>query len=86
MKKIVNVTEVEGEGMLALLGQRIQVWCLNYIYEGELSGVNETCILLNDAEVVYETGNLKTKSGRSAEKLDNPAYISLAVVEMFTAV
>ena len=49
MKKVVTVQEVEGEGLAGFLGQRITVWCLNYIYTGDLVGVNDECIRLDNA-------------------------------------
>ena len=61
MKKLVSVTEVEGEGLIALLGERVTLFCLNYIYTGKLTGVNDSCVKLEDASVVYETGPLKNK-------------------------
>ena len=39
MKKIVNVQEVEGEGLVGLLGETITLFCLNYFYTGKLVGV-----------------------------------------------
>ena len=48
MKKLVSVTEVEGEGLTALLGQNVYLICLNYIYAGKLEGVNASCVLLSD--------------------------------------
>jgi hypothetical protein len=36
MKKIVNVQEVDGEGLVALLGERVELFCMNYIYAGTL--------------------------------------------------
>ena len=41
MKKLVNVTEVEGEGLTKLMGERVTLFCMNYIYTGKLVGVNE---------------------------------------------
>src|SRR5208282_5297819 len=56
MKQIVTVTEVEGEGLEALLGQNVLLFCLNYIYTGKLVGVNSTFVKLEGAKIVYETG------------------------------
>jgi hypothetical protein len=33
MKKIVSVTEVEGEGLIGLLGENVILFCMNYIEE-----------------------------------------------------
>lgn len=37
MKKLIQ--EVEGEGLIALLGKRVTLFCMNYIYTGDLVGV-----------------------------------------------
>ena len=60
MKKIVE--EVGGEGLDKLLGERVTLFCANYIYTGQLTGVNDTCVLLTDAGVVYETGSFGDKA------------------------
>ena len=39
MKQLVTVTEVENEGLDGLMGQRITLFCGNYIYTGDLVGV-----------------------------------------------
>jgi hypothetical protein len=67
MKKLVET--VTGEGLEKLIGERITLFCINYIYTGKLSGVNDTCILLTDAAIVYETGALDTKEWADAQKL-----------------
>lgn len=85
MKKLVQVEEVEGEGLEGLLGERVTVWCLNYIYAGKLEGVNEKFIKLADASVVYETGVLTTKGYTDSQKTAHPVYIMLATIESFTA-
>lgn len=58
MKVVQTVTEVENNGLEALLGKHVQIWCVRYIYAGILKGVNKDDILLEDARVVYETGPL----------------------------
>ena len=47
MKKLVE--EVSGEGLEKLLGERVTLFCANYIYTGKLIGVNENCVLLSEA-------------------------------------
>ena len=69
MKKIVTVQEVEGQGLEALLGKDITVFCLNYIYAGKLTGVNEKDIILEDAGIVYETGPLCRSGFNDFQKL-----------------
>ena len=83
MKKLMSVTEVEGEGLLKLLGQRVTLFCMNYIYTGELVGVNDDCVLLKDAAIVYETGELSTKTWKDAQKLPNDCYVMKRSIESF---
>jgi hypothetical protein len=61
MKKLVQVIEEEGQGLEALLGKKVAIFCLNYIYAGTLTGVNTNDIILTDAGIVYETGPLNEK-------------------------
>ena len=79
----VLVTEKEGEGLEALMGQRITLFCMNYIYTGKLVGVNQTCVKLSDAAVVYETGALNDKSWKDAQALPQDWYVSTAAIESF---
>ena len=58
MKRLVKVEEIEGEGLVKLMGEHVMLFCLNYIYAGTLVGVNDKFILLEDASIVYETGEL----------------------------
>jgi hydroxyacyl-ACP dehydratase HTD2-like protein with hotdog domain len=83
MKKIVEVTEVAGEGLVALLGQRVTLFCLNYIYTGKLAGVNETCCILEDAAIVYETGAFSDPKWKDVQALPHPVYVMLRCVESF---
>lgn len=84
MKQLVKVEEVEAEGLLALMGQRVLVFCLNYIYAGTLVGVNSTYIKLEDAAIVYETGPFTSKGYTDAQKLPGPAwYVQTSAIESF---
>lgn len=69
MKKIVNVTEVTGEGLVALLGENVLIMCLNYHYSGKLVGVNDTDVILEDPMIVYETGEWTAAKWKDAQKL-----------------
>ncbi len=87
MKKLakpVKVQEVEGEGLLGLLGQKVIVWCMNYTYHGTLEGVNEDDILLTEASVVYETGAL-CGNLKDAQKLPAPLYVRIDKIEVYYA-
>jgi hypothetical protein len=88
MKKAVTVevVEVANEGLISLLGQTITFFCMNYIYTGELEGVNDTCILLNNPKIVYETGSFTDKNWKDAQPLPNKLYIQTNAIESFGVV
>lgn len=79
----IAVKEVAGEGLDALLGKRVTLFCMNYIYTGELVGVNDTCVKLSDAGIVYETGELNTKNWKEMQKLPHDWYVSRSAIESF---
>lgn len=81
MRKIVE--EVSGEGLEKLLGERITLFCLNYIYTGKLIDVNASCVLLENAAIVYETGELTDKKWKDAQALPNQWYVQLGAIESF---
>ena len=83
MKKLVNVQEVEGEGLIALLGEKVILFCMNYFYAGTLVGVNTDCVLLEDGGIVYETGPFSDKSWKDIQKISGPLYIRIASIEAF---
>ena len=84
MKKLVTVTEVEGEGFIALLGKPVMLFCLNYIYTGTLAGVNSTCVLLENPKIVYETGAFDKKEFTDAQPLPFSLYVQIGAVESFS--
>ena len=84
MKTLVEIKETPNEGLISLMGQRVTLFCLNYIYEGKLVGVNDDCCKLEDASIVYETGPLCGTCRKDAQLLPNPAYPMLQCIEMFT--
>ena len=81
MKKLIE--EVSSEGLEKLMGERVTLYCVNYIYTGKLCGVNETCVLLKQASVVYETGSYADKEWKDAQPLPNDWYVSLNAIESF---
>jgi hypothetical protein len=81
MKKIVET--VEGEGLEKFLGERVTLFCANYIYTGKLSGVNDTCVLLAEAAIVYETGAFVDKKWKDAQAIGGDWYVQLSAIESF---
>lgn len=83
MKKSVKVVEVENEGLISLLDTNVILMCMNYFYTGKLVGVNETCVLLEDPKIIYETGEWSSKDWKDAQKLPSPFYVNLSAIESF---
>lgn len=79
----VLVETKDREGLESLLDQRVTLFCLNYIYTGKLVGINDSCIKLDDASVVYETGDFSEKSWKDAQPLPNSWYVKKASIESF---
>ena len=83
MKKLVKVEEVELEGLISLMGKRITLYCLNYIYAGDLVGVNEKYVKLENAGIVYETGSHDSKEWKDYQKFPNDWYVQTTAIESF---
>jgi hypothetical protein len=81
MKKIVE--EVSGEGLEALLGETVTLLCVNYFYTGKLVGVNETCVLLDEPKIIYETGAWSSSEWKDAQGLPNSIYVQTSAIESF---
>lgn len=84
MKKLVNVVETGESALESLMGERITLFCLNYIYAGKLIGVNETSILLEDPSIVYETGPFSDEKYKDEQKLNvKEFFIATNCIESF---
>ena len=85
MKKLVEVQEVPNEGLIALMGEVVTLFCMNYFYSGRLIGVNDDCVLLENCKIVYETGPFTEKHWKEAQALPNPKghYVMKAAIESF---
>ena len=84
MKKLVQTVEVEGEGLVALLGEKILLMCSNYFYSGKLVGVNDTFVCLEEASIVYQTGAWSNKS-YDDQQLIGPKlwYVQVSSIESY---
>lgn len=81
MRVMVKVDE--NEGLPALMGKRVTLFCGVYIYTGTLVGVNDACVKLSDAALVYETGPFTDGSWKDAQKLPKDWYVQIASIESF---
>jgi hypothetical protein len=84
MKRLVET--VDSDGFDTLLGKKIVVWCMNYFYSGKLIGVNEQFIQLDDACVVYETGELTAKNFKDAQPLPHTCFVRTSAIESYSEV
>lgn len=81
--KEATVEEAENEGLMALLGTPVILFCANYIYAGKLVGVNKTCVKLENPHLVFETGAFGDKTYKDAQKMGDEHYVQIAAVESF---
>jgi hypothetical protein len=84
MKKLVEVQEVENEGLISLLGEQVLLFCVNYFYAGKLIGVNTDFVLLENGGIVYETGPFTDKQYKDFQKVSDKLYVRTAAIESFT--
>ena len=83
-QKLVTVEQVEGEGLVALMGQRVILMCMNYFYEGKLIGVNDDCVLLEEPGIIYETGPWNASTLKDLQKLHTKHwYVRINCIESF---
>jgi len=81
MKKLVTEEEV---GLERHLGRRILFFCARYNYCGKLVGVSEDEFVLDDAEIVFSTGDLSTSNWEESAKPVEPNFsVMRQAVESF---
>ena len=67
-----RIYDTEESGFDALLGEKVTLFCGIYIYTGVLAGVNDDHLELENASIVYETGELNSGSWKDAQPLPTP--------------
>ena len=84
MKKRVKVEEVDGEGLMALLGRRVLIMSAGYFYEGELEGVNTDFVKLQDPHIVYSTGAWSDEKYSDIQSLNQDEwYVEKNLIESY---
>ena len=84
MKKLVSVVETNESAFESLLGEQVTLFSLNYIYHGELVGVNDENILLKNPKIVFETGSFNEKGFSDAQSLcTDEFFIQKGTIESF---
>jgi hypothetical protein len=81
MKKLVESSE--SEGLEALMGEMVTLFCCRYIYTGKLIGLSDTDAILSDAGIVYETGSFDNKDWSDMQKLPNDWGVKIQSIESF---
>lgn len=72
------------EGLESLLGEQVVLLCACYIYSGRLVGVNSSCVKLEDAALVYETGEWSSKKWKDAQPIGvKYFYVATGMIESF---
>jgi hypothetical protein len=70
-------------GLKTLVGKRVTLFCVNYIYTGTLTEVTDASVVLTDPAIVYETGPLKTKKWKDAQLFPNDWHVHRSSIESF---
>lgn len=84
MKILQEVVEVSGEGLECLIGKRVTLFCANYFYVGKLVGVNTTCVKLENAAIIYETGAFTDTKYKDEQPLGaKEFYVQTNAIESF---
>jgi hypothetical protein len=84
MKKVIQVTEVDGEGLEAFIYERIFIVCRSYFYAGTLTRIYDDCVLLEDARFVLESGSFEGKGIANSEKVNGgKIYVTKNSIESF---
>ncbi|GJL78385.1 MAG: hypothetical protein NPINA01_13740 [Nitrospinaceae bacterium] len=79
----VNMEPEIASGLETLVGRRITLFCVNYIYTGKLTGVNDSFVVLTDPAIVFETGPLGSKKWKDAQNLPKDWYVQRHSIESF---
>jgi hypothetical protein len=83
MKKIIEV-DSKTEGLEKLLGENVVIFCINYIYHGKLSGINDDYIVLDNPSIIYETGAFSEKEWDDIQSLNQKEWmIQKSAIESF---
>jgi hypothetical protein len=83
MNVLTQITKVDHEGLMSLIGKNVLVMCMNYFYAGQLIGVNDTCIKIGNCHQILETGPHKDAKFKDAQWIGDNWYIQTSSIESF---
>lgn len=76
--------QVNGNGIVTLLDKNVCLIGLNYIYYGKLTGVDASCVELENAGIVYVTGDWQLRKWNDFQILPSAkVFVQLEAIESF---
>lgn len=82
MRRLIETTD---GGFDSSIGEKICLFCVNYIYTGRLVAVNDDHVELDAAQLVYETGVLDSGDWEDSQSLPSPWRVMRSAVESWGA-
>lgn len=70
-------------GLGDLIGKKVTLYCLNYIYAGDLVGMDHQCVTLKNASIVYETGSHTDTQWKDCQPFPQDWHVSISAIESF---
>jgi len=84
MQKVGKAVKVQGGGLDSLLGKQVLLFCLNYIYAGELAEIGVDFVRLVKPSIVYETGPFSSPGYLDAQPLHTSTWcVQRMAIESF---
>ena len=83
IKDIIKQEDTLVKDLSELKGKLYTFWCTRYIYHGVVKEVNKSFLTLENASVVYETGEFSAKSASDIQKLPYDCNIMIQSIESF---
>ena len=82
MKKLAKIVEVEGDHLVAAMGQKVLIFGVRYNYSGVMTEVNDKFLKLTEAVIVFDTGDFAAKNWAAAETpKSSEIYVNIAAIE-----
>lgn len=74
---------VQLPGLQRLVGERVALFCLNYIYAGTLKKVDGDEAVLTDAGIVYETGAFERNEWEDFQTYGEDIHVAVGMIEAY---
>ena len=80
----VELIEVDNAGLISLIGKKVSIMSVVYHYAGTLVGVNNSCVELEDAGIVYLTGRWDRSKYEDFQKIPTAIlHVAIPTIEAF---